>query len=505
MALSKKYLAPLALSFAVASSPAFADSEPANVIDSQPSFSCTAPTVSSLANPRDRFEEIEAPATVLIRTNNGSLGSGFIVDPSGIVVTNNHVVNGASALSVTLYDPDEIGRVGERYTASLVGIDATLDIAVLRIDTPDGPLPCVEFGDSDLVRTGDTVNPYGNPIGVFSTLSEGIVSHPNQELNNTYFSYIQTDAAINRGNSGGPLFNEDAQVIGVNNAIKTPDAEGSSAGIGFAIQGNDAKEVVDEILRYGSPQRAALGVALFGVTEVSASELGIEAGRGVILKRIEEGSVAERAGLQKNDIILEIDGEPVDRAREAIRAISRLEPDQTSTFSILRDGQIIELELDFSIVERSAQAEFADVAQPDADYPSANAQCRPGREEGLAQFLRQRHGEVHVESGSRSDGVLRLYADIEGDGIGNDDGSWSIVGHPYIDNNDHSKGHREDITCLLGSGFGYPDAILDLDWYKEQFGQAANPVVPEAQPQTEPEADPTSFKVEHYFEQPAMN
>lgn len=503
MALSKKFLAPLALSFAVASSPAFADQEPTNVIDTQPSFSCTAPTVSSLAHPQDRFEQIEAPATVLIRTNTGSLGSGFIVDPSGIVVTNDHVINGASSLSVTLYDPDEIGRVGERYTATLVGTDNVLDIAVLRIDNPDGPLPCVEFGDSDLVRTGDVVNPYGNPLGVFSTLSQGIVSHPNQELTNTYYSYIQTDAAINRGNSGGPLFDAEARVIGVNNAIKTPDAEGSAAGIGFAIQGNDAAEVADEILRYGSAQRAALGVALFGVTEVSANELGVEAGRGVILKQIQEGSVAESFGLQRNDIILEIDGVPVDSAKEAIRAISGLEPDDTSVFSIIRDGQRIELELDFGVIDRNAQAQFTDTAQPDSNYPLARPQCRPGPESAAAQYLQQSFGEVHVESGSRADGVLSLYADIAGDGIGNDDGSWTIVGHPYIDQNDPSKGARMNVTCILGSGFGYPDTIEDLPWYKEQFGQAATPTLPEETP--EPTEDPTFFRPETTFEQPGLN
>jgi serine protease Do len=231
-----------------------------------------------------------------------SLGSGFIVDPSGLIVTNNHVIDGAETMSVILSD-------GTSLPATLVGRDTVNDIALLRVH-PDHPLPAVHFGPSRLARIGDWVIAIGNPYGLGGTVTAGIVSARGRDLDEDGTSdYIQTDAAINRGNSGGPLFNMSGQVIGINTAIYSPS--GGSVGIGFAIPSDEVAAVVDELRQYGKPRRGWMGVQVQDVTPDIALVLGMPNVIGAMVATVAPGSPAARAHLRPGDVIVGFDGRMV--------------------------------------------------------------------------------------------------------------------------------------------------------------------------------------------------
>ena len=231
-----------------------------------------------------------------------SLGSGFIIDPSGLIVTNNHVIAGAQQITVTMHD-------GTVLAATLVGHDERMDLALLRVHAK-GPLPFVAFGDSGHIRVGDWVLAIGNPFGLGGTVTAGIVSARGRNLNEgPYDDFIQTDAPINRGNSGGPLFDMEGQVIGINTAIFSPS--GGSVGIGFSIPSNIAEPVLAQLREYGHARRGWLGVRVQEVTPDIAASLGLKSAEGALVAGVNDGGPADKAGIKAGDVILSFDGKPV--------------------------------------------------------------------------------------------------------------------------------------------------------------------------------------------------
>jgi len=261
-----------------------------------------------------------------------SLGSGFIVDPSGIVITNNHVVEDADEISVITVD-------GTKYAAKVLGKDALSDIAVLKITPKNGEkLPYVPWGDSDKERIGDWVIAIGNPFGLGGSVTAGIVSARNRAINNSGdVEFIQTDAPINRGNSGGPLFNMKGEVIGVNSAIFSPS--GGNVGIGFSIPSNDASRVMKELMKYGKVRRGWLGVSIQGVTPEIAESLGLDTHKGAIIGSVQDDSPAAKAGLHQGDIIVTWDGKEVEDSAGLSRLVKRTEIGKPVLVEIIRDGK----------------------------------------------------------------------------------------------------------------------------------------------------------------------
>ncbi len=231
-----------------------------------------------------------------------SLGSGFIIDPSGLIVTNNHVIDGADRITVTLQDNTTL-------KATVVGRDESGDIALLKVQ-PDKPLPAVQFGNSDNARVGDWVLAIGNPFGLGGTVTAGIVSARGRNIHQgPYDDFIQTDAPINRGNSGGPLFDMDGQVVGMNTAIYSPS--GGSIGIGFSIPSNMVKNVVAQLREYGHPRRGWLGVRIQEVTPDIAESLGLKETTGAMVAGVNKGGPAEKANIRNGDIILKFNNQDV--------------------------------------------------------------------------------------------------------------------------------------------------------------------------------------------------
>ncbi len=257
-----------------------------------------------------------------------SLGSGFIIDASGLVVTNNHVIADADEIMVILQDNTTI-------KAHLVGRDVTTDLALLRIKT-DHKLVAVSFGDSDKPRIGDWVMAVGNPFGLGGTVTAGILSARGRAIGDDgpYDDFLQTDAAINKGNSGGPLFDLDGRVIGIDSAIFSPS--GGSIGLGFAIPSNLAKPVIAEIEAYGKVRRSSLGVRIEGLTEDTAAALDLDKPAGVLVAATVPDGAAEKAGIEPGDVILSIDGRPTDVPRHLQRIIGETPVDKSVAIRLWR-------------------------------------------------------------------------------------------------------------------------------------------------------------------------
>ena len=259
-----------------------------------------------------------------------SLGSGFIIDPSGVIVTNNHVIQGAEEITVTLAD-------GTQMPAELRGHDEKTDVAVLVVK-PSKPLPYVNFGDSDAIRVGDWVLAIGNPFGLGGSVTAGIVSARNRDINaGPYDDFIQTDAAINRGNSGGPLFNMDGEVIGINTAIYSPS--GGSVGIGFSVPSALAKQVVAQLREFGETRRGWLGVRIQTVSDEIAESLSLDKARGALVAGVDEKGPAAEAGIVAGDVILTFDGKPVADMRSLPRVVAETKIGATVDVVIWRDGK----------------------------------------------------------------------------------------------------------------------------------------------------------------------
>jgi serine protease Do len=286
-----------------------------------------------------------------------SLGSGFIIDPSGLVVTNNHVIDGADEITVTLQDNTVL-------KATVVGRDETGDIALLKVK-PDKPLPSVPFGNSDMARVGDWVVAIGNPFGLGGTVTAGIVSARGRDIRQgPYDDFIQTDAAINRGNSGGPLFNMEGQVIGINTAIYSPS--GGSIGIGFSIPSNMAKADVEQLRDYGHPRRGWLGVRIQQVTPDIAESLGLHEPSGAMVAGVNDGGPAANANIRNGDIILKFNNQDVKEMRNLPRIVADSEVGEKVPVVLWRDGK-----------EITVQATLAEKPDDQTQVASATPEAKP--------------------------------------------------------------------------------------------------------------------------------
>jgi serine protease Do len=261
-----------------------------------------------------------------------SLGSGFIIDPSGLVVTNNHVIADADEINVILND-------GTKLPATLVGKDTKADLALLRVHADaDRPLKAVAFGDSDKLRLGEWVIAIGNPFSLGGTVTAGIVSARNRDINSgPYDNYIQTDAAINRGNSGGPLFNLNGDVIGVNTAIISPS--GGSIGIGFAVPSDTAKPVIDQLRQFGETRRGWLGVRIQQVTDDIAESLSIKPPHGALVAGIDDKGPAKPAGIEPGDVVVKFDGHDIKEMRDLPRVVADTPVGKQVDVVIIRKGK----------------------------------------------------------------------------------------------------------------------------------------------------------------------
>lgn len=259
-----------------------------------------------------------------------SLGSGFVIDAGGLVVTNNHVVAEADEVTVVFND-------GSRLKAEIVGRDQKTDLALLRVK-PEKPLIAVKFGDSDKLRLGEWVIAIGNPFSLGGSVSAGIVSARNRDINSgPYDNYIQTDAAINRGNSGGPLFNLNGEVIGVNTAIISPS--GGSIGIGFAVPSKTVVGVIDQLREFGETRRGWLGVRIQEVTDDIAETLGLKPARGALIAGVDERGPAKPAGIEPGDVVVKFDGKDVKAMRDLPRIVADTAVGKEVEVIIVRKGK----------------------------------------------------------------------------------------------------------------------------------------------------------------------
>lgn len=263
-----------------------------------------------------------------------ALGSGFVISGDGYIVTNNHVIEGADDIEIEFFS-------GKRLSAKLVGTDPKTDIAVLKVESPE-PLPFVAFGDSDAMRVGDWVMAMGNPLGQGFSVSAGIVSARGRELSGAYDDFLQTDAAINKGNSGGPLFNMDGQVIGVNTAILSPT--GGSIGIGFSMASNVVSKVVDQLKEFGETRRGWLGVRIQDVTPDVAEAMGLADAKGALITDVPEGP-AKQGGMLAGDVILSFNGSEIQDVKDLTRTVADSPIGEEVPVLVLRDGSETTLQI----------------------------------------------------------------------------------------------------------------------------------------------------------------
>ena len=286
-----------------------------------------------------------------------ALGSGFVVSEDGYIVTNNHVIEGADEIEIEFFS-------GERLKAKLVGTDPKTDIALLKVES-DKPLPFVTFGNSDLMRVGDWVMAMGNPLGQGFSVSAGIVSARGRQLQGSYDDFIQTDAAINRGNSGGPLFNMDGQVVGVNTAILSPN--GGSIGIGFSMASNVVTKVVDQLKEFGETRRGWLGVRIQDVTPDIAESMGLADAKGALVTDVPDG-LAKDAGIQSGDVITRFDTNDVASAGDLTRRVADAPIGEAVPVIVLRDGRTETLAVTLGRRE-DAEAKTMPASSPAPDAP----------------------------------------------------------------------------------------------------------------------------------------
>ena len=286
-----------------------------------------------------------------------SLGSGFIIDSSGLIVTNNHVIDGADEITVTLADNTTL-------KATLVGKDERVDVALLKV-TSEKPLPAVKFGDSDAERVGDWVLAIGNPFGLGGTVTAGIVSARGRDIRSgPYDDFLQTDAAINRGNSGGPLFNMNGDVIGINTAIYSPS--GGSIGIGFSIPSNMAKNVVMQLRDFGRARRGWLGVRIQQVTPDISESVGLKETSGAMVAGVNDGGPADTAKIRNGDIILKFNGQAVKEMRVLPRLVAETQIGQAVPVMLWRDGHEMSVEAKVGeLPDEEKQASVTPAAKPE--------------------------------------------------------------------------------------------------------------------------------------------
>jgi serine protease Do len=338
-----------------------------------------------------------------------ALGSGFIIDTAGYVVTNNHVIDQASDIQVTLTN-------GDQYPAKLVGTDAKTDLALLKINATK-PLPVVTFGDSDAARVGDWVMAVGNPFGLGGSVSVGVVSARSRDIHSGPFDdFLQLDASINQGNSGGPTFNLDGQVIGINTAIATPN--GGSVGIGFAIPSNLARPVIDQLRAHGSVERGWLGVQIQKVTPEIASAVGLKLPQGALVADVQANSPAAKARLKRGDVILSFNGHDVGEMRDLPKLVAATKAGSAVELTVWRNHARETLQVDIGRLKEEKEASAGD--QPDAAKPVDLALGQTSKVLGaklatLTSKNRQQYG-----IGSDVEGVVVV--DVDADGPAADQG-----------------------------------------------------------------------------------
>ena len=324
----------------------------------------TTQTIQTTSNPfpfqfppgspfEDMFKEFNRPT----ERKATALGSGFIIDKQGLVVTNNHVIQGAEDIFVSVNGSKE-------YKAKVIGKDPYMDLAVLKIESNEKFQP-VSFGDSDKARIGDWVIAIGNPFGFGGTVTSGIISSRNRDIGLTrYDDFIQTDASINVGNSGGPLFNLEGKVIGINTAIIAPGQSGS-IGIGFAIPSNPASKIISQLIEFGETKRGWLGVRIQVVTEEIAEVEKLENPEGALVASVSENSPADKAGIKAGDIILEFDGKKVDTMRTLPKLVAQTEVGKRVILKVWRNQKLISKKVLLGRLESSKEFKAENKTEPD--------------------------------------------------------------------------------------------------------------------------------------------
>lgn len=324
-----------------------------------------------------------------------SLGSGFVIDPTGYIVTNNHVIDGADEITVLLHDDTQL-------KAKLVARDSKVDIAVLKVEPPNRkPMPFVKFGDSDKSRIGDWVIAIGNPFGLGGTVTAGIVSARSRDIGGQYDDYIQTDAAINKGNSGGPLFNMDGDVIGINTAIYSPT--GTSLGIGFSIPSNMASPLVSQLREFGRVRRGWIGVQIQSISEDMAESFGLDKPRGALIAGVTPNGPAEKSGLKQRDVVLSFDGKDVPDSKKLPRIVADSKVGETVDVIVMRGGKRQTLKLKVGELEDSDKQQ---AAAKGGKGPAPKEAEPPGTIDPfgitvarLTDTLREKHGLQNAQKG----------------------------------------------------------------------------------------------------------
>lgn len=343
-----------------------------------------------------------------------SLGSGFVIDPSGFIVTNNHVIEGADDIEAVFPD-------GSKLKAKLIGTDTKTDLSVLKVEPPS-PLTAVKFGDSRKMRIGDWVMAIGNPFGLGGSVTVGIISASGRNINaGPYDNFIQTDAAINKGNSGGPLFNMNGEVIGINTAIISPS--GGSIGIGFAVPTELAENVIKQLIEFGETRRGWLGVRIQPVSDEVATSLKIGKARGALVSGLVKGGPVENGPIRVGDVIIGFDGKSVDDTRDLVRIVAESAVGAEVEVVVLRDGQEQKMSVELGRLEDEKAAEVA-VASEDGVLPPGagegeGEEAVPGDEgeqqspgvqgEPLPAIL----GAIGIELGPLDDAARKTYSIAE--------------------------------------------------------------------------------------------
>jgi serine protease Do len=331
-----------------------------------------------------------------------SLGSGFIIDPAGFVVTNNHVIEDADEITVILHDDT-------RLTAKLIGRDAKADLALLKVESPK-PLPSVAWGDADKTRVGDWVLAIGNPFGLGGTVTAGILSARSRDINNgPYDDFLQTDASINRGNSGGPMFNVAGEVIGINTAILSPT--GGSVGIGFAIPSTIAKPVIDQLKQYGKVRRGWLGVKIQTVTDEIAESLGLPKASGALVSSVNDNSPAAKAKLEQGDVILKFDGHDVTESKKLPRIVADTPIDKKVDVVVWRKKQQIILPV--TVAQLAETEQVAEAAPDKKEEPATTATTLGLKLSNLTPAVREKYGLSDEANGVVITGVANSSPAVE--------------------------------------------------------------------------------------------
>jgi serine protease Do len=341
----------------------------------------------------EMFKDFERPT----ERKASSLGSGFIIKEEGIVITNNHVIANAEDILI---------RVGDKeYSAEVIGSDPYMDLAVLKMKTKDKFKP-VSFGDSNKARVGDWVVAIGNPFGLGGTVTSGIISARNRQIGLTrYEDFIQTDASINQGNSGGPLFNLKGEVIGVNTAIIAPGQSGS-IGIGFAIPANAASNVIDQLIKFGETKRGWLGVRIQEVTKEIADVEKLKKPEGALVASVGQGSPAEKAGIKAGDIIIEFDGKKINTMKKLPNVVASTEVGKSVELKIWRNKKLISKRLTLGRLETSEEFKETKpkIVKKDVDIQSLKIAVRNLNDEDIKKrnLNKKTKGVVITEISNRS-------------------------------------------------------------------------------------------------------